>query len=156
MPPPRRRRFATICRRTPTPSIRAPTEVLTDGPSRSTNPAARDVLGATGATARGAARNAIQHAGAARCNHRRYVVAFVIVYVLSLFGVHLLSKSAGPLKPPDLNATNDTIVLVRLEKLETMANRLTVKVLVIPEDSMFDKRLDVLKTDTAVRMDPPE
>jgi hypothetical protein len=26
---------------------------------------------------------------------------------------------------------------------------------VIPQDSMFDKRLDVLKTDTAVRMDPP-
>jgi Domain of unknown function (DUF4436) len=83
------------------------------------------------------------------------VLAFVIVYAVSLFGVHLLSKSAGPLKPPDLNATNDTIVLVRLEKLETVANRLTVKVLVIPEDSMFDKRLDVLKTDTAVRMDPP-
>lgn len=83
------------------------------------------------------------------------LVAFVIAYALSLFGVHLLSKSAGPLKPPDLNATNDTVVLVRLEKLETVANRLTVKVLVIPEDSMFDKRLDVLKTDTAVRMDPP-
>ena len=75
--------------------------------------------------------------------------------MLSLFGVHLLSQSAGPLKPPDLNATNDTVVLVRLEKLETVANRLTVKVLVIPEDSMFDKRLEVLKTDTAVRMDPP-
>jgi hypothetical protein len=83
------------------------------------------------------------------------VLAFVIVYAVSLFGVHLLSKSAGPLKPPDLNATNDTIVLVRLEKLDAVANRLTVKVLVIPEDSMFDKRLDVLKTDTAVRMDPP-
>ncbi|WP_077100145.1 DUF4436 domain-containing protein [Mycobacterium terramassiliense] len=83
------------------------------------------------------------------------LVAFLVVYGLSLFGVHMLSKSSGPLKPPDLNATNDTIVLVRLEKLETVANRLTVKVLVIPEDSMFDKRLDVLKTDTAVRMDPP-
>jgi hypothetical protein len=83
------------------------------------------------------------------------VLAFVTVYAVSLFGVHLLSKSAGPLKPPDLNATNDTIVLVRLEKLDAVANRLTVKVLVIPEDSMFDKRLDVLKTDTAVRMDPP-
>jgi Domain of unknown function (DUF4436) len=83
------------------------------------------------------------------------LVAFLVVYGLSLFGVHMLSKSAGPLKAPDLNATNDTIVLVRLEKLETVANRLTVKVLVIPEDSMFDKRLDVLKTDTAVRMDPP-
>ena len=82
------------------------------------------------------------------------VVAFLIVYGLSLFGVHFLAKSAGPLKPPDLNASNDTVVLVRLEKLDTVANRLTVKVLVIPEDSMFDKRLDVLKTDTAVRMDP--
>jgi hypothetical protein len=83
------------------------------------------------------------------------LVAFLVVYGLSLFGVHLLAKSAAPIKPPDLNATGDTIVLVRLEKLETVANRLTVKVLVIPEDSMFDKRLDVLKTDTAVRMDPP-
>jgi Domain of unknown function (DUF4436) len=82
------------------------------------------------------------------------LVAFLVVYGLSLFGVHLLAKSAAPIKPPDLNATGDTIVLVRLEKLETVANRLTVKVLVIPEDSMFDKRLDVLKTDTAVRMDP--
>lgn len=83
------------------------------------------------------------------------IVGFVVVYGLSLFGVHLLAKSSGPLKPPDLNATNDTVVLVRLEKLDTTANRLTVKVLVIPEESMFDKRLDVLKTDTAVRMDPP-
>ena len=83
------------------------------------------------------------------------VVAFVAIYVLSLFGVHLLSRSAAPLKPPDMNATDDTIVLVRLEKLDTLTNRLTVKVLVIPQDSMFDKRLDVLKTDTAVRMDPP-
>lgn len=82
------------------------------------------------------------------------LVAFVMVYGLSLFGVHLLAKSAAPLKPPDLNATSDTIVLVRLEKLDAVANRLAVKVLVIPEDSMFDKRLDVLKSDTAVRMDP--
>jgi hypothetical protein len=83
------------------------------------------------------------------------LLAVVGVYGLSLFGFHLLATSGGPLKAPDLNATNDTVVLVRLEKLDTVANRLTVKVLVIPEDSMFDKRLDVLKTDTAVRMDPP-
>ncbi|WP_459968045.1 DUF4436 domain-containing protein [Mycobacterium sp. MUNTM1] len=98
---------------------------------------------------------------APRRGNRRRVIAvaavagFVVVYVLSLFGVHLLAQTAGPLKPPDLNATNDTVVLVRLEKLDTVANRLTVKVLVIPEESMFDKRLEVLKTDTAVRMDPP-
>lgn len=83
------------------------------------------------------------------------LVAFVLAYGLSLFGVHLLFNAAGPIKPPDLNATDDTVVVVRLEKLDTVANRLTVKVLVIPQDKMFDKRLDVLTTDTAVRMDPP-
>src|SRR5712671_6322001 len=83
------------------------------------------------------------------------VVAFILVYGLSLFGVHLLFNAAAPVKPPELNATDDTVVLVRLEKLDAVANRLTVKVLVIPQDKMFDKRLDVLTTDTAVRMDPP-
>ena len=82
------------------------------------------------------------------------LIAFLIVYVLALFGMHFLAKSAEPIKPPDLNATDDTIVLIRLEELKTVANRLTVKVLVIPEDKMFDKHLDVLTTDTAVRMDP--
>jgi hypothetical protein len=67
----------------------------------------------------------------------------------------LLARSAAPIKPPDLNATDDTVVLIRLEELKTVANRLTVKVLVIPQDKMFDKRLDVLTSDTAVRMDPP-
>ncbi|OBH07407.1 MULTISPECIES: DUF4436 domain-containing protein [unclassified Mycobacterium] len=83
------------------------------------------------------------------------LMVFLIVYGLSLFGVHLLFNAAQPIKPPDLSATDDTVVLVRLEKLDTAANRLTVKVLVIPQDKMFDKRLDVLTTDTAVRMDPP-
>jgi Domain of unknown function (DUF4436) len=82
------------------------------------------------------------------------VIAFLAVYAVSLFGVHLLAKSSSPLKPPDLQTTDDTVVLVRLEELKTVANRLAVKVLVIPEDKMFDKRLDVLTADTAVRMDP--
>ncbi|ORW29078.1 hypothetical protein AWB91_23870 [Mycobacterium paraense] len=82
------------------------------------------------------------------------LVAFLLVYGLSLFGVHLLFNAAQPIKPPDINASDDTVVLVRLEKLDTVANRLTVKVLVIPQDKMFDKRLDVLTTDTSVRMDP--
>ncbi|MGA7050074.1 MAG: DUF4436 domain-containing protein [Mycobacterium sp.] len=81
-------------------------------------------------------------------------VAFIVVYVLSLFGVHLLAKSSAPIKAPDLNATDDTVVLVRLEELKTVANRLSVKVLVKPQESMWDSRLDVLNTDTAVRMDP--
>ena len=82
------------------------------------------------------------------------VVAFLVIYILSLFGVHWLAKSAGPLKAPDLGTTDDTVVLVRLEELKTVANRLSVKVLVIPQDNMFDKRLDVLTTDTSVRFYP--
>src|SRR5262249_5546633 len=82
------------------------------------------------------------------------VIAFLAVYVLSLFGVHLLARSAGPLKPPDLGTTDDTVVLIRLEELKTVANRLSVKVRVYPQEAMWDQRLDVLKTDTSVRMDP--
>ncbi|MEZ0349583.1 DUF4436 domain-containing protein [Mycobacterium sp. pR1184] len=80
---------------------------------------------------------------------------FVVVYALSLFGFLLLGESAAPLKAPDLNATDDTVVLIRLEELKTVANRLGVKVLVYPQEAMWDSHLDVLKQDTAVRMDPP-
>src|SRR6185312_1211143 len=83
------------------------------------------------------------------------LVAFLVVYSLSLFGVHLLAKSSGPLKQPDLGTTDETVVLIRLEELKTIANRLSVKVMVYPQDNMFDKRLDVLTADTAVRMYPP-
>lgn len=80
---------------------------------------------------------------------------FVVVYALSLFGFVLLGESAAPLKAPDLNASDDTVVLIRVEELKTVANRLGVKVLVYPQEAMWDSRLDVLKQDTAVRMDPP-
>ncbi|OBA61699.1 DUF4436 domain-containing protein [Mycobacterium sp. 1100029.7] len=83
------------------------------------------------------------------------LIAFIVVYALSLFGFHLLGRSAAPLKAPDLNAADDTVVLVRLEELKTVANRLSVKVLVYPKEEMWDSRLEVLKSDTAVRMDPP-
>ena len=58
----------------------------------------------------------------------------VAVYVLSLIGVHLLSQS-GP-RLPAFDASQyqqeDTVVEVRVEKLETVANRLSVNVLVYP------------------------
>jgi hypothetical protein len=83
------------------------------------------------------------------------LIGFIVVYALSLFGFHLLGESAAPIKAPDLNAADDTVVLVRVEELKTVANRLGVKVLVYPQEAMWDSRLDVLKQDTAVRMDPP-
>jgi Domain of unknown function (DUF4436) len=43
---------------------------------------------------------------------------------------------------------------VHLEKLDTVANRLTVNVLVYPKDSLYDKNFGVLTTDAAVRLYP--
>jgi hypothetical protein len=45
-------------------------------------------------------------------------------------------------------------VQLRLEELKTVANRLTVNVLVYPGDSLYDKRFDVLTSDIAVRLYP--
>jgi hypothetical protein len=48
----------------------------------------------------------------------------------------------------------DSVVQVRLEKLDTVANRLTVNVLVYPKDTLYDKNFGVLTTDAAVRLYP--
>jgi hypothetical protein len=84
------------------------------------------------------------------------LVAVVVVYVLSLIAVHLLAKSAPPLPAVDLSKVeaDDSVVQVRLEKLDTVANRLTVNVLVYPKDSLYNKNFGVLTTDAAVRLYP--
>ncbi len=84
-------------------------------------------------------------------------MAVLLTYFLSLFGVHLLAKSAPALPEVDLNKfeKEDTIVQVRLEEIKPVANRLTVNVLVYPQDSLYDQEMGVLSTDTAVRLYPP-
>src|ERR1700756_1235785 len=84
------------------------------------------------------------------------VLGVVVIYVLSLFAVHLLAKSAPALPAADLSKgeAEDSVVQVRVEKLDTVANRLTVNVLVYPKDSLYDKNLGVLTTDAAVRLYP--
>jgi Domain of unknown function (DUF4436) len=84
------------------------------------------------------------------------VLAVIVIYVLSLFAVHLLAKSAPALPAVDLGKVEaeDSVVQVRVEKLDTVANRLTVNVLVYPKDSLYDKNLGVLTTDAAVRLYP--
>jgi Domain of unknown function (DUF4436) len=77
-----------------------------------------------------------------------------VVYVLSLLGYHLLATAPGPLPGPVLNTADGTVVLVRFEQLHTVANRLDVKVLVMPDNSMINKRFNVLNTDTSVRFFP--
>ncbi|MCV7409110.1 DUF4436 domain-containing protein [Mycobacterium florentinum] len=86
-----------------------------------------------------------------------FILAVVVgVYAFSLFGVHYLQRSEGPLPPLDLSegGGNDTIVQLRLDDFKTTANRLKVDVLVYPPDSLYDKRFDVLNTDVAVRLYP--
>jgi hypothetical protein len=81
------------------------------------------------------------------------ILGVISVYALSLLGYHLLASAPG-LPEPELSTADGTVVLVRLEQLHTVANRLDVKVLVMPDDSLVDKRLNVLNTDTSVRFFP--
>ena len=82
------------------------------------------------------------------------VLAAVVVYALSLVGYHWLASTSRPLSPPDLGTTADTVVVVKLVAMNPVDNRLDVKVLVLPADTLMDKRLDVLNTDISVRLYP--
>jgi hypothetical protein len=84
------------------------------------------------------------------------VLAIIATYALSLVGVHQLQEAEAPLPPLDLSqgGGDATIVQLRLEELKTVANRLTVNVLVYPGISAYDNRFDVLSTDVAVRLYP--
>ena len=63
-----------------------------------------------------------------------FSLAVVAIYVLSLVGVHLLAKSGPKLPAVDLSQyqQEDSIVQLRVEELKTVANRLSVNVLVYP------------------------
>ncbi len=84
------------------------------------------------------------------------LLAVIAAYALSLFGVHQLQEAEAPLPPLDLSqgGGDATIVQLRLEELKTVANRLTVNVLVYPGISAYDNRFDVLGTDVGVRLYP--
>src|ERR1700758_2874640 len=84
------------------------------------------------------------------------VLGVVVIYVLTLFAVHLLAQSAPALPSVDFSKieAEDSVVQVRLEKLDTVAIRLTVNVLVYSKDSLYDKNFGVLTTDAAVRLYP--
>lgn len=82
------------------------------------------------------------------------VLGVVVVYLLSLFGYHWLATAPGPLPEPDVDTSDGTVVLVRFEQMHSVANRLDVKVLVMPDHSIVDKRLNVLTADTSVRFFP--
>jgi Domain of unknown function (DUF4436) len=84
------------------------------------------------------------------------LVALISVYILSLIAMHLMAKSAPSLPAVDFTKVEaeDSVVQVNLSELKTVANRLTVNVLVYPKDSLYDKNFGVLTTDAAVRLYP--
>ncbi len=84
------------------------------------------------------------------------ILTVIVIYVLSLIGVHLLAKSSAPLPEVDLSQyhQDDTVVKLRVEELKTVANRLNVNVLVYPSYSIYDEKFGVLTTDAAVRLYP--
>ena len=84
------------------------------------------------------------------------LVALIVIYVLSLIGVHLLAKSSPPLPEVDLSKyqQDETAVKLRVEELKTVANRLIVNVLVYPAYSVYDEKFGVLTSDAAVRLYP--
>jgi hypothetical protein len=84
------------------------------------------------------------------------LVAVIVVYVLSLIAVHLLAKSGPRLPAIDMSQfqKEDTVVQLRVEELKTVANRLSVNVLVSPKESLIDQDSRVLTTDAAVRLYP--
>ena len=84
------------------------------------------------------------------------LVIILAAYALSLFGVHLLEKSEGPLPALDLSQGGGkaTIVELRLEELKPVANRLTVNVRVYPGIAAYNERFNVLDTDVTVQLNP--
>lgn len=82
------------------------------------------------------------------------IVGIFLIYIGSLIAYHLLAQSTRQLPAPDLGFASDTVAVVNLESLDTINNQLKVKVLVVPDDSLMDTRLDVLNTDLAVGVYP--
>ena len=77
-----------------------------------------------------------------------------MLYLGSLLGYHWLAGTTQKLGPPDLGTTADTVVVIDLQSVQTTDNQLTVKVLVLPEDSLMNTDLGVVDTDIAVRLYP--
>jgi hypothetical protein len=94
-----------------------------------------------------------------RPRNRRVAIGVVVVVVLlayfgSLFAYWWLSASSQELEPPDLKNRSDTIVLITVQSLKTVDRKLDVRVSVIPQNTLVDERLDVLKSDISVRLYP--
>ncbi len=82
------------------------------------------------------------------------VLVVILLYAGSVFAYWFFSGSARELDSPDFGDGSETVVLVTITGIKTLDNKVDAKVLVIPEDSLTDQRLDVLTEDLSVRLYP--
>ena len=77
------------------------------------------------------------------------IVGVAVAWVLSVLSYQWLAPR--PLPKVDLGTTNDPVVVLHIEKVDTREQRLEVKVLLRPDESILQPKLNRLTADTAVR-----
>ncbi|WP_235632211.1 DUF4436 domain-containing protein [Mycolicibacterium rutilum] len=80
------------------------------------------------------------------------VLIVVLIYAGSLLGYRYVSGSEESLGPPDLGASEDTVVQVKLHSIDTVDNEVEAKVVVFPAEDHLNTALNVVNTDVAVRL----
>lgn len=77
------------------------------------------------------------------------LIGFAVIYIFTLLNYQSLAPK--PLPKVDLGTMQETVVKVHVDDMLTKDNLLEVMVLVKPDDSILNKRLNRLTADTAVR-----
>lgn len=80
------------------------------------------------------------------------MLIIVLVYAGSLIGYRYVSGSEASLGPPDLGASEDTVVQVTLHSIDTVDSAVEAKVVVFPAEDHLHPQLNVVNTDVAVRL----
>ncbi|MUM16298.1 DUF4436 domain-containing protein [Mycobacterium sp. CBMA271] len=79
------------------------------------------------------------------------VVLVLVIYVGFLVVYRMLNQSLPPSPDADLSRDNETVVVIDLQDLRTVNNRLDAEVVVLPADSLVDED-GLLSSDVAVRL----
>lgn len=85
---------------------------------------------------------------------RWYALAILFGYVASVAGYFWLDSSSMTVQPENLQAGDETVVLLEMTAIHPVDNTIDVNVLVIPARTLTDTEFGVLNTDLAVRLYP--
>lgn len=84
----------------------------------------------------------------------RTILAIFVVYLTSLAGYFWLERNADEVYPGDLSNTSETVVLLEIEAIHPIENRVEARVMVLPEAGLLDREFGTLDTDITVRLYP--